>query len=115
MAQHRTNPKIDTRTARAELASRPKPYFEEIDPEIHLGYRRGKRGGSWVVRRYLGGGNYEMKKIGRADDHVAKGENAVNPDVLTYDQARKEARRVAARMMGLEPGDKIQSGPYTVV
>ncbi|MCZ6588231.1 MAG: site-specific integrase [Alphaproteobacteria bacterium] len=110
MAQHRTNPKIDSRTARADLAPRAKPYFFELEPELHLGYRRGKRGGVWVVRRYVGGGKYEIQKIGRADDDG----DAVSPDVLSYAAAQIEARRVAARMMGLEPDEKPSRGPYTV-
>jgi hypothetical protein len=44
---------LETRTARLRLAIRAEPYWRTIDPGAHLGYYRGKRGGTWA---FLGSG-----------------------------------------------------------
>ena len=79
--------KIDTREARAKLPERVgAPFYNEIANDLHLGYRKGKRGGKWVVRRRAGG-DYVVERIGIADDQwPADGEK-----VLTFDQARRRA------------------------
>jgi hypothetical protein len=61
--------RLETRTARAKLAPRGKPYWKAIDQGLHLGYRRhAKGGGVWVERHYTGDGAYVTETIGRADD-----------------------------------------------
>ncbi len=79
--------KIDTREARAKLPERVgAPYYNEVANDLHLGYRKGKRGGKWVVRR-RDGDVYVVERIGVADDQwPADGEK-----VLTFDQARRRA------------------------
>ena len=55
---------LETRTARARLKAVHKPYFRLIEPGLHLGYRRLANGpGTWVVRRYGGGGKYTVKNL----------------------------------------------------
>jgi hypothetical protein len=44
---------ITTRNARAKLPLGL--YFKGIDPEVHLGYRKGKHDGVWLVRGATGG------------------------------------------------------------
>ncbi len=44
---------LATRTARARLATSGKPYWRAIDHGLHLGYRKGKRAGRWVLLRWL--------------------------------------------------------------
>ena len=50
---------LDSRTARDKLKARPKPYYVALIPgELHLGYRRRRKGkgqqGGWLTRKYLG-------------------------------------------------------------
>jgi integrase len=90
--------KLDSRTARARLAPRGKPYWRELDPGLHLGYRRGKAG-RWVARRYLGGQSYEVETIGTADDRA----DADGVVVLDWPQAQVAARAWALRRAAPAP------------
>jgi integrase len=85
---------ITTRAARSGLSSGV--YWRSLDPDSHIGYRRGKRGGRWLVRYYDGKGNYRQLTIGTADDVISIG-------TLSYDQACRQARNaiVAARQVAL--------------
>ena len=79
---------LETRTARARLQASGKPYYRAIDPSLHLGYRKGKAGGKWVMRWYLGDGAYQVGTIGTADD-------SADPDgvvVLDFRQAQALVR-----------------------
>jgi integrase len=85
--------KLDSSAARAKLKASGKPYWRSIDPGLHLGYRKGLKGGKWVLRRYLGGEKYIVETIGTADDHG----NADDADILDFFQAQKKARELAAK------------------
>jgi integrase len=61
-------------------------HWRGIDPEVHLGYRKGKRGGVWLVRWYLTG-SYRQRKLGTADDELSEG-------TLDYNGAVKAAREL---------------------
>lgn len=61
-------------------------HWRGIDPEVHLGYRKGKRGGVWIVRWYLGG-TYRQRKVGTADDELFEG-------TLDYNAAVRAARQL---------------------
>ena len=80
---------ITTVAQRKKLAPRGKPYWRALDHrEVHLGYRKGKRGGSWLARRYMGKGKgYKYYPIGIADDELREG-------TLSYDAAVKAARQL---------------------
>ena len=72
-----------TKTARAKLAPRPKPYYRQIAPGKTLGYiRRADAAGAWIVRE-KSGGRYKTRILGHADD-IARADDR---DVLTFDQA----------------------------
>ena len=95
---------LETRTTRARLAARGKPYWRTIEPGCHLGYRRGKRGGSWTARRFLGDGKYSQCGLGKADD-ILDSDGAA---VLTFKEAQQAAgawfRSEARREAGLGGG-----------
>ena len=82
---------LDSRTAREKLKARAKPYFRSLDRGLHLGYRKGKRGGTWVVRRYLGEEQYVIEAVGAADDK----QDADGLHVLSFFQAQTAARNRA--------------------
>ena len=69
-----------------------KPYWRAIGKGLHVGYRKGKSSGVWVVRRYLGDQNYSMHAIAEADDVL----DADGKDVLDFWQAQ-EARAIFVR------------------
>lgn len=78
--------KIAGRAERKRLASGI--HWRGVDPDIHLGYRKGKRGGAWLVRWYVDGA-YRQRTLGTADDELSEG-------TLDYGQAVKEARLAVA-------------------
>jgi len=98
MAKTLTETAITTRKARAKLKAAPYPYWRAIAPEVHLGYRKGKRGGEWLVR-WRNGPGYKQVPMGVADDELREGTLDFNAAVRhakkTVDEARKEARAAA--------------------
>ncbi|OAI28683.1 integrase [Methylosinus sp. R-45379] len=105
MAKTVRDSKLDSRAARERLKPQPKPYFRALDIGLHLGYRKGKTGGKWVVRRYIGDEKYLVETIGTADD----GQDADGAEVLTFSQAQAKARERAADSRETRP-----AAPFTV-
>ena len=100
---------LETRAARGRLAPRGKPYFRAVEPGLHIGYRKGQRGGKWVLRTLVGDGKYRVETVGLADDIS----DADGIRVLDWKQAQVWARERCAEdaraAAGVEP-----EGPYTV-
>ena len=59
-------------------------------PGLSLAYRRNDHAGSWSIRAADGAGGEWLKRIGTADDYEA----ANGKDVLNYEQAVADARRL---------------------
>jgi integrase len=91
--------RLDSPAARAKLKPSGKPYWRAIDTGLHLGYRKGLNGGRWVLRRYLGDGNYSVETIAGADDHSP----ADGITVLDFFQAQRRVREFATRARTPEP------------
>jgi integrase len=102
--------KIGTRDARRKLKVSGKPQYRGLDKELHLGYRKGKAGGVWVVRWYLGAGAYKVETIGAADDHL----DADGHTILDFAQAQAAARSLFERRKRAAAGLPTEAGPYTV-
>lgn len=108
---------ITTRASRAKLAARHEPYWRGKGDGAALGYRKGARGGVWVVRLKNERGGYDKATLGRADDDPA--DAAAGIATLDFGAADAAAqawivrqRRIAA---GLEPEPTKDSGkPLTV-
>src|SRR5262245_49470082 len=85
MAKTLTEAALTTRSARAKLPAGV--HFRSVDPEVHLGYRKGKRAGVWLVRwRNRGpGANYLQESLGTADDQIKEGK-------LDFEAAKRAAR-----------------------
>jgi integrase len=101
MARKVREASLETRTARAKLRPRGKPYYRSIGPGLHLGYRKGDEARKWVARLYAGDGAYRVETIADADDIV----DADGVSVLTFFQAQERARAIVG---------KESAGPYTV-
>ena len=86
MAKTLTEAQLTTKNARIKLPQGL--HLRSIDPATHLAYRKGVRGGNWVVRRYLGDGKYEQGPLGAADDALP----ANGVDTLDYAQALAKAK-----------------------
>ncbi|MGB8431137.1 MAG: integrase, partial [Pseudolabrys sp.] len=102
---------LETRTARARLKAVHKPYFRLIEPGLHLGYRRLASGpGTWVVRRYGGGGKYSVKNLFTADGQLVIADDYSDADgrgILSFAQAQARAKALGANGSAAE-------GSYTV-
>jgi integrase len=94
---------LESREARRKLKVSGKPYWRGIGRGLHLGYRKGKTGGVWVIRRYLGEQTYKVETIAQADDTL----DANGVEILDFWQAQE-----AARSLKSSPALKFSS--YTV-
>lgn len=93
MAIPRSHKKLDTPTARAKFTPRKSPYWVQLRPTIHLGYRRNVGDvGTWNVKVGTPGSNKAWTKgFALADDVEA----ARPPDILSYAQAIDAAMTLA--------------------
>jgi integrase len=90
MARRLKDATLDSREARRRLKIRGKPYFRVVERNLHLGYRRlgGGQAGSWIARYYVGEQQYEVERVGTADDVS----DADGVHVLDFWQAAAKAR-----------------------
>jgi integrase len=102
MAKRVRDSGLESRAARSKLKARGKPYYKSIGEGLHLGYRKGRTEGKWVVRRYAGNQAYLTDTIGTADDI----EDADGTVVLNFWQAQEKAREIGGKL--------IYAGPYRV-
>jgi integrase len=99
---------LDSRTARARLKARGKPYYRAIEPGLHLGYRRPTSGaGKWLARHYTGNQTYQLETIATADDYS----DADGVAVLNFKQAQEKAR---GRMVARAHTAACKGAPVTV-
>jgi hypothetical protein len=82
--------RLDSREARLRLRlkSNREPYWRLIHEELHLGYRKGKRGGVWMVRVH-NDGRYVKRVIAHADDT----HDSNRCTVLSYGRPKSGRRR----------------------
>jgi integrase len=110
MARNTRNAKIDTRSARARLAVRTEPYWTVVARGCAVGYRRGKKAGTWIARWRAPDGRQHYKAIGPADD-------TMDPDgasFLSFGQAQAKARASFEGWAQRAAGDPTEPGPYRV-
>lgn len=91
MAKSYSSPKMDSPTARTKnCKERHSPYWEVIRPGLYLGYRRGKKGGTWFAKIYDKNATPSRQQIdlGSADDN----EKPDGKEVLDYEQATDKAK-----------------------
>ena len=108
MARTVRDTKLESRAARERLKARGKPYWRELEPGCHLGYRRlSGKAGRWCVRHYAGQQTYQVETIATADDYS----DADGVAVLSYRQAQAVARQ---RMVDRAHQAAGKRGPITV-
>ena len=97
---------ITTPSAREKLAKGL--HWRAIDPDVHLGYRKGVRGGRWLVRWYRGDNAYAQVTLGTADDSFpADGPENLNFRPATA-KARAHVRQCRAEERALELGPVLR-------
>ncbi|MDP6712804.1 MAG: hypothetical protein QGG38_09030, partial [Nitrospinaceae bacterium] len=100
---------ITTRNARSKLLVSKSIHWRAIDRGMHLGYRKGKNGGTWIVRFRKENRTYVTHAIGAADDRS----ESYGGDVLDFSQALVRAQKWCRDHVHSETGTK-QIGPYMV-
>ncbi len=110
MARTVRDTNLESRAARLRLKPAAKPYYRAIDVGLHIGYRRGKTAGKWVMRAYLGNEVYRVETIGSADDTL----DADGVEFLNFSQAQTLARTKFVESKRIAAGLPAQGGPYTV-
>jgi len=100
MSKTLTEARITTREQRRKLPVGI--HWRSIDPDVHLGYRKGARGGKWLARWYLGRGRgYEQKTFATADDELREGTLDYNAAVRgARDLVERERRQARAKAEG---------------
>jgi integrase len=98
---------LTTPTARRGLAVGV--HWRAIDPEVHLGYRRGARGGRWLVRWRTEAQRYRQQVLATADDALPADGNSV----LAFNQAVLRARDLVVEHRADEAASA--SGPVLTV
>lgn len=102
MAPRIRSEQLETRTQRARLVPRRKPYSMRIAPGIRLGYRKNEGPGTWSVICADGVGGSWLKRIALADDQA----DADDKRVMDYWQAQKAALKLAQSSDGDESGER---------
>lgn len=92
MSKTLTEAALSTPNARKALAEGI--HWRGVNADVHLGYRKQKRGGRWLVRWYRGDQKYKQTTIGTADDGKMEANGA---DCLNFEQAKTKAAKVASQ------------------
>lgn len=104
-----TDKNLCNRTNRKRLEIRKAPYWRILHEGLHIGYRKGTRGGKWLLRWYnKQTQRYKVETLATADDTA----DANGSDVLNWKQAQGMARERAEKIRAEQTGGHI--GHYTV-
>jgi hypothetical protein len=68
MARTVRDAKLESPTARAKVKVSGVPHWRALDHGLHLGYRKSKNGGRWVMRVYRGAQHYEVTSLDALPD-----------------------------------------------
>ncbi|MDI4665621.1 integrase, partial [Xanthobacter autotrophicus] len=96
---------VTTRNARSRLSAGM--HWRSVSPEVHLGYRKGVRGGRWVVRWRDAEGSYKQETIGVADDAIDGDGEAT----FSFAQADRRARDIVEQRRADAKAEKDGPAP----
>src|SRR5436305_15252004 len=90
MSRNLFEAQLTTTAARQRLAKGV--HWRSVDVDVQLGYRKGIRGGRWLVR-WRTTARYRQEVIGSSDDFI----DADGVDCLSFHQASSTAGEIVAR------------------
>jgi len=97
---------LGSRSSRSKLPIQARPYFAHLADGLSIGYRRGKRGGSWVARAFDNERGYRFSPLGKSNDFV----ESVG---MSFQQAQDAARVWYGQLVHIDAGE-LTPGRYTV-
>jgi integrase len=86
MARQQRDARLQTRDSRKKLVPTHEPYWHELRRGLHLGYRKGRRGGIWHLKE-VRNDRRVTRRLGLADDEV----DADGKSVLSWNDVLKIA------------------------
>ena len=111
MARKIQDTALDTRTARLRLAVRGEPYWRSLDGGLALGYRRNKKHGAWIARRWDSETERSQEEaIGKADDIL----DADGQTVFSFSQAQERARAWWVKAERIAQGFEERRASYRI-
>lgn len=87
MARKQRSVRLQTKEARRLLPVAHAPYWHEVRPLLHIGFRKGRRGGTWLLRENIGGKQYK-RRVGIAED---EGIDSDHKTILSFEDVLKIA------------------------
>jgi integrase len=109
MARSIKSKKLDSRTARRAIPQGKATHWLPISRGRALGYRRGRKGGTWIARFDAEHFRREQK-LGEADDVL----DSDGLQILDYAQALDKANRFFLSALTQATGEMPGRGPYTI-
>jgi integrase len=112
MARKVADARLESRTSRQPLENRNAPYWMRVSAGLAVGYRKGKRGGSWLVKLYDKETSKRFQhRLAIADDIL----DANGIDILSFDQAQEKARKWREKKRRLLDGiEEEQNATFAV-
>ena len=98
---------ITTRAARQKL--RDGFHWRAIDADVHLGYRKSRRAGRWLVRWRIPGADYLRETIGVADDVLDADGHHTYDYAQAVAAARAHVQRVRNKPASTEPPPTVRT------
>lgn len=109
MPRTKQDAKLDARAARERLKTRREPHWRTLSEGLAVGYRKGRKGGTWIARHYTGEHGRRFQSLGTADDIV----DADGANVLSFTQAQEAARKWFGEL-AMQDGGELKTGSYTI-
>jgi integrase len=99
MARRQRSPRLQTKESRRALAVAHAPYWHEVRPLLHIGFRKGRRANTWLLRENINGKQHK-RRLGIADDENVDADHIT---VLSFEDALKIATSGDRPTAGLVP------------
>jgi integrase len=97
---------LGSRSSRFKLPIQDRPYFTHVQHGLSLGYRQGKRGGSWIARAHDTEHGYRYAALGQSND-------LIESFGMSFQAAQVEARLWYGQLASIDSGELV-AGAYSV-
>lgn len=99
MARKQRSIRLQTKQSRRDLPPAHEPYWHEVRPLLHIGFRKGRRSSTWLLRENVNGRRHK-RRLGLAEDENF---DADHMTVLSFEDVLKIATADDRPTAGLGP------------